>query len=302
MRRSLTGYKMNCSWRRILALLAMLLAGGANQTEATDGLADAYLTDGHRKATTIAQEACQGEIAEDEEADVAEKKRKEYIQGVLSKSSGSQVQGRQLARAGSGFFVTEDGILVTNYRLVDGCALISVSPTFGEMVVGMPIGSDSSADLALLRADLEPPGIASFIGSEGALKREPAYVIGYPSLGLATTEPTLTRVEVLGSQKTVSSVSSIVIKGAVRSGYNGGALLDSSGGVIGTVVANMTQTYAATGGDVDAVGLALPSEALRAFLDEHGIEYQVGMKLPPKAGDRLRIDARPFMAQVGCWQ
>jgi S1-C subfamily serine protease len=119
---------------------------------------------------------------------------------------------------------------------------------------------------------------------------------------LVTTEPTLTRVEVLGSQKTVSSVSSIVIKGAVRSGYNGGALLDSSGGVIGTVLANMTQTFAATGGDVDAVGLALPSEALRAFLDEHGIEYQVGMKLPPKAGDRLRIDARPFMAQVGCWQ
>lgn len=290
---------MNCSWRRVLALLAVLLAGGAGEAEAAGCLA----TDSQRPAATAVPEAsagtCEGE-ADDEAA--AEKKRKEYIRGVLSKSPATGMQGRQLARAGSGFFVAEDGVLVTNYRLVDGCGLISVSPTFGEMAIGIPIATDSSADLALLRADLAPPGIASFVGSEGALKNEPAYVIGYPSLGQATTEPTLTRVEVLGSQTTTFSVSTIVIKGEVRTGYNGGALLDGSGGVIGAVLANTTQTYAATGGNVDAVGLVLPSEALRTFLDEQGIGYEVGMKLPPKSWTRIRIDARPFMAQIGCWQ
>lgn len=296
---------MDASWRSGLALLVVVLSGGFG---ATDGRADghpagdAHLSQDARTAQVTPLDACQGETAEDEEADVAEQKRKQYIQGVLSKSSGTKLQGKRLSRTGSGFFVAEDGLLATNYRLVDGCALISVSPTFGDMALAVPIAFESTADLALLRADLVPPGIAFFTGSEGALKREPTYVFGYPGLGLATTEPTLTLVEVLGSQKTVSSLPNIVIKGAILSGYNGGPLLDSSGGVIGAVLPNATQTYAATGGDVDAVGLALPSEAVRAFLDEHGIEHRLGLELPPKAPDRLRIDARPFMAQVGCWQ
>lgn len=39
---------------------------------------------------------CQGEVIGDEEADAIKQKRKQYIQGVLSKSLGGKLQGKRL--------------------------------------------------------------------------------------------------------------------------------------------------------------------------------------------------------------
>lgn len=309
-RQSQTETRMNARSWRSLGLLALMLGDGTDQAEAAEGLADAHPTIAYCEATETAADAlpgiCQGETTGDEGTDATDQKRKDYIKRVLSKSAGKSsridLRGKQLARAGSGFFIAEDGTLVTNYRLVDGCALISVSPTFGEMAAAVLVGADREADLALLRAEVVPPRTASFTGSTGALYGEPTYVIGYPNLGATTDEPTLTSVRILGSQKTAFSLSTIVIEGAIRSGNNGGALLDSSGGVIGIVLASTTQTYAATGSDVDIIGLALPNETLQDFLHKNRVEDRVGLKLPPKSEDRLLIDSRPFMVQVGCWR
>lgn len=301
---------MRVSWRGGLTLLALMLGGGAGQADAPDGGIKAYPIVASNQVATATEEAprgtCKSESAEDSnETETAEQKRKRYIKCVLSRSTGKastiDLRGKQLARAGSGFFVAADGALITNHRLVDGCSLISVSPTFGEMRAAVPIGADPEADLALLRADAVPPGIASFTDSHGVLSGEPLYVIGYPGPGTATAEPALTSVKILGSQKTVFSAPTIAIEGAILSGNNGGPLLDSSGGVIGVVLANATQTYAATGGRADAVGLVSPSETLQRFLQEHGVDGRAGLKIPPKSEDRLLIDARPFMVQVGCW-
>lgn len=243
------------------------------------------------------QECQNGSTQQDGDADKEERKR--YIQGVLSKSN---VQEKRLVLRGSGFFVAEDGSLITNHRLVSDCTLISISPIIGDMVMAETIAQDATTDLALLRAPLDPPAIASLIESEGTLKREPIYVVGYPDLGPITSTPGLTPVEVLGSQRTVFNVSTIIFKGDVTSGNNGGPLLDSGGGVVGAVLSSKSQAYIATDAAPSSVGLALPSEALRKFLDSHQIDYRIGLELPPKPADRLLIDARRFMAQIGCWQ
>ena len=299
---------MSVRWWGRLGLLVLML--GSGQAKAFDGPAEAYPMIASCQATTSAEGAshdtCQGEAANVEDGSVEEQKRKEYVKRVLSRSagktSGIDLQGKQLIRTGSGFFVAEDGALVTNSQLVDGCALISISPIFGEMVTATPIGIDRTLDLALLHAKVTPPAIASFTGSDGALNGEPIYVSGYPGLGAMTAEATLTSVRILGSQKTALSVSAMVIKGAILSGNNGGPLLEGSGGVIGIVLPNKTETYAATGGTFEAIGLVLPNEPLQHFLREHGVNERAGLKLPPKSADRLLIDVRPFMAQVGCWQ
>ena len=170
------------------------------------------------------------------------------------------------------------------------------------MTLGELIAYDTTLDLALVRAELRPSSIASLIGSEGALTREPVYVAGYPQAGPLTSTPVLTPVDVLGAQHTALGRPSVLIKGDVRSGNNGGPLLDSGGGIIGMLAAGKTQTSSASGPDDSLVGMALPTEAIREFLDVQGINYHLGLELPPKPPDRLIIDARRFMAQVGCWQ
>jgi S1-C subfamily serine protease len=294
---------VNCTWRISFWLLAMLLVGDLDFAKAADDVTrpcQPYVSDRAPQGAPVSE--CLAERPEEMSIDAAKLDRKRYIQRVLSRSVYADLPGMHLTRAGSGFFVAADGILVTSHRVVDGCSVVTISPTFGDMAHAMTIGFDTTADLALLRAEITPPAIATFTPSIGMLKQEPTYVIGYPNLGSLTTQPVLRPVEVLGSRKTMFSVSTMVIKGEVRLGNNGGALLEGSGSVVGAILASTVQTYAATDKPTDGVGLALPSEALSEFLRQNGIDYRTGLKGLPKQIDRLLVDARPFMAQVGCWQ
>ena len=288
---------MRHAWLKIIWFLAVLFPG---QTDAAGSGAERQGCYGQIAGKEAGQSsrACQ-EIAQEGEATPDQENRKQYIRDVLSKS---KLQNRRLARAGTGFFIDLDGNLITNFRLVDGCAAVSVSPVVGDMLVAQIVAYDTTLDLALVRADLRPPAIASLIGSEGALTREPTYIIGYPRSGPLMSSPVLTRVEVLGAQKTALGRPTVLVKGDVRSGNNGGPLLDSGGGVIGALIAGKIQNDSASSADKSLVGQALPTEAIREFLDARDVDYQIGLELPPKPPDRLITDARRFMAQIGCWQ
>jgi len=298
METSVIGHRQRVlSW--VLAALALTASAGIASDGASQEVDWPAWQGLHGKGTeSSSTPSCQSESSGAE--DPAKEQRKQYIKDVLSKS---KVAGKQLQLAGSGFFVSEDGSLVTARALVSECALISVSPTFGDFELATLVASDEATGLALLRtAMVPPPGIAPLIGSEGAYKRNPVYLLGYPVLGPITTAPALTSVQVVNSQQTFSSVSMMLINGDFRSGYNGAPVLDSSGSVIGVVIPGKNQSYAAADAPLDNVGLAVPTETLLTFLEEHAIEPQVGLQLPSKPRARLLIDSRPFAAQIGCWR
>ncbi len=228
-----------------------------------------------------------------------DEQRKQYIRGVLAKS---KVAGKRLDRTASGFFVSAGGFLVTTANVVHGCAAVSISPMDGEIVLGKVIAREEPSGFALLQADIASPGTAILVSSEGAFNRNPIYILGYPVLGSITSEPALTPVRALNSQKTVFDVPTMLIDGNVQPGYNGGPVLDSGGGVIGLVIPGKTQSYGTTDVPVDSMGLAIPSEALITLLEKSGADFRTGLQLPPKPPERILIDSRPFAAQVGCWQ
>ncbi len=227
-----------------------------------------------------------------------DEQRQQYIRKVLAKS---KVAGKRLDRTASGFFVSADGLFITTANAVHGCAAVTVSPMYGEIALGKVIAHEERTGFALLQTDIASPGTAILVSSE-AFNRNPVYMLGYPVLGSITSEPALTAVRVLNSQKTGFDVRAMLIDGDVQPGYNGGPVLDSGGGVIGLVVPGKTQSYKTTDAPVDSMGLAIPSEALPAFLERSGVDYRAGLQLPPKPPERLLIDSRPFVAQVGCWQ
>jgi S1-C subfamily serine protease len=240
---------------------------------------------------------CQTETADETSATAL--KRKQYIQRVLAKS---KVAGLRLDHTASGFFIAADGTLLTTASVVRDCAAVSVSPMYGEIALAKVVATEQAAGIALLHADIAAPGVAMVISSEGAFKRNPVYILGYPTLGSVTAEPVLTPVRVLNSQQTAQSVSTMLIDGDVRSGYNGGPIVDSGGGVIGIMTPAKSQLYGATDAPVVGMGLAAPSERLVEFLDQSGVDYRTGQQLPPKPAERILIDSRPFAAQIGCWQ
>src|SRR3546814_14482473 len=98
--------------------------------------------------------------------------------------SHSDVEGKRLERVGSGFFVAEDGSVLTSHHVVDGCSGVSVAPSFGEMALATDVVPFAEADLALLRTAVDPPGIAAFAEGTGSAVMGAGFLSGYPEQGL----------------------------------------------------------------------------------------------------------------------
>jgi S1-C subfamily serine protease len=158
------------------------------------------------------------------------------------------------AGEGTGFIIREDGIVVTNYHVVERASSISVitseeSPDEFEARV---IGGDIEADLAVLDVDADGLPTVPLGDSEQVQLGQPVVAIGY-ALGLAggpsvtsgivsslTREITVQdeRCEECGGQRVYSDV--IQTDAAINPGNSGGPLVDLAGNVVGINTAGTT--------------------------------------------------------------
>ncbi|WP_193369809.1 S1 family peptidase [Pelagibius marinus] len=247
---------------------------------------------------------CKGRVATEEEAVTARNQRRDYIQKVLANPGNSKLKGKRLASSGSGFFVDDDGGVLTSRHLVEDCIEVTVAPSFGAKALVTSMVSDDRADLALLHTGAAPTGIAVLAQDGGPAVVGPAFIAGYPEQGMVSLIPVLTAVEVLRRESHTPRGPAMIVRGDVRRGGSGGPLLDTGGNVIGVVVAKVdtVATYNATGKVVRDIGFVLPIDRVRRFLDAQDVRYHSGQRRPLQPEERLRQDTRPFMVQVGCWK
>ncbi|MEQ9609348.1 MAG: serine protease [Kiloniellaceae bacterium] len=246
---------------------------------------------------------CHGRIVSDEEAEDFREQRRTYIQRVLSRKTEIPIAGKRLTGIGSGFFVAADGSVVTNGHVVENCSTVTVTPAFGEMKLARDIVRDPDADIALLRTHAAAPGVAPLVPDQVRAVVGPAYVVGYPEMGMATIEPILTTVDVLYRQGNTPYGPAIVVSGDVRRGNSGGPLLDEGGDVIGLVVAKIDSVahYKVTGRVVREIGLVLPGDVLSRFLLSQNVKIEAGRQEAPQPNDRILEQARGYIARIGCW-
>ena len=296
---------MPAKFPRSAALAALLLVSAASAAAAQGGAALVNCADDNLGTVHATPPAlCEGRVVSDEEAETLREQRRDYIRKVLARTKEDPVLGKHLAGLGSGFFVSNDGSVITSRHVVEGCAAVSVTPTFGTMKLATAVIADDRADIALLRTNGGAPGIAPLVPRTGPAVIGPAYVIGYPELGMVTIEPVVTNVDVLRRQSVSPYGPAIVVSGDVRKGNSGGPLLDGGGDVIGVVVAKIdsVNVYETTGQVVREIGLALPGDVLHRFLQNHGVSHREAKRRPPQSNDRVLDNSRGFMAQIGCWK
>jgi S1-C subfamily serine protease len=173
------------------------------------------------------------------------------------------------AASGSGFVIDNDGHIVTNDHVVEGATQYRVR--FGENgapIVAKLLGTDPSADLALLKIDPKDIGQDIQPLALGASKSlhpgDEAIAIGSP-FGL---QGTVTSGIVSALGRTIRAPNGFSISGAVQTdaainpGNSGGPLLDSQGRVIG--VNSQIQTNG--GNQNSGVGFAVPVDAIKRAL------------------------------------
>jgi tetratricopeptide (TPR) repeat protein len=156
---------------------------------------------------------------------------------------------------GSGFFVTADGLLVTNHHVVRGAEFATVLRDDGSsLFVEGILALDEDHDLAVLKVNgtglpcLEvAPAAAPPVGTR-------VYAIGNPQ-GLTNT---LSDGLVSGIRKESGEVREIQTTASISPGSSGGPLVDAQGRVVGVTRAFLV--------DGQALNFAVPAAAVRALL------------------------------------
>lgn len=169
------------------------------------------------------------------------------------------------AAAGSGFFITTDGYILTNYHVIEGASSITVTDYDGNTYDAELVGSDSSNDLAVLKisADGLPPVV---LGSSDDLSvGDEVAAIGNP-LGELTFSLTQGVVSALDREVTTEAATMNLIQTdcAINSGNSGGALFNMYGEVIGITNAKYS-SGSSDEASIDNIGFAIPIDSVKGI-------------------------------------
>ncbi|TSH95739.1 Do family serine endopeptidase [Verticiella sediminum] len=157
---------------------------------------------------------------------------------------------------GSGFFISQDGYILTNHHVVDGADGIVVTLTDGREFKAEVIGSDQRTDVALIKVDTKDAPVLN-VGEPKAL-RKGEWVLAFGSpFGLDSTV-TAGIVSAIG-RDTGDYLPFIQTDVAVNPGNSGGPLVNLNGQVVGI----NSQIVSRSGGFM-GISLAIPiDEAMR---------------------------------------
>lgn len=173
-------------------------------------------------------------------------------------------QTRPGAALGSGFFITDEGHIVTNNHVIENATKISVEFDDGRELDAELIGADPATDLAVIK--VTEPGTYKYVqlGSTKNLRRGDWVVaLGNPfGLGGTATAGIVSAYGRDGGNRSPYT-DFVQIDAAINRGNSGGPTFDLSGSVIGV----NTQIYSPTGGNI-GIGYAIPSEQVRAVADQ----------------------------------
>jgi serine protease Do len=165
-----------------------------------------------------------------------------------------RVTNRVGSSIGSGFIISEDGLVLTNSHVVFGSRALNVTLDNGDTAPAQLLGADPILDIAVLRAPSLPKGypVAKLADSDAIKVGEEVVAIGNP-LGL---EQTITRGIISGINRILPSypmsmmVPLIQTDTAINPGNSGGPLLNLCGEVIGINTATLM--------GVENIGFAIP--------------------------------------------
>jgi S1-C subfamily serine protease len=205
-------------------------------------------------------------------------------------------------QTGTGFLVSTNGHVVTNQHVVDGCVGDIQGNLTGEAPSNLRlVSSDETNDLALLQVPGSFKEVAR-IRDKAVQSGDSVVAIGFPFHGLLTSDFTVTTGIVSSLSGLLNDTRFLQISAAVQPGNSGGPLLASSGDVVGVVAAklNALKVVRATGSIPENINFAIKTGALRDFLDNSVVPYQISdAKTELKTADIAR-SARAFTLLISC--
>ena len=191
---------------------------------------------------------------------------------VKATAEGKPATAKEVAESkpsgsGTGFFITDDGYIITNQHVAGEGATVRLVTAAGSIAAKV-VKVDKANDVALLKAEGRFMALP-VIPSRGVRLGATAATVGFPNTGLQGFAPKLARGEIASLAGAQDDARHFQISAPIQPGNSGGALVDELGNVIGVVVAKLSQRAAlATSGTLaENVNYAVKSSYLLSFLE-----------------------------------
>jgi TPR repeat protein len=201
-------------------------------------------------------------------------------------SSDNSISSDNPRFTGTGFFITDDGYLISNYHVVKDASKVRLLTGAG-LIDAKVVQVDEANDLALLKADgkFSPLAISS---SRSAQLGGTVATVGFSDIGLQGFAPKLAKGEIASLSGAGDDPRYFQISVPVQPGNSGGALVDARGNVIGIVSAKLDAgaALAASGALPENVNYAVKSSLLLSFL-ESVPDVDAKLKKPNTADEKF---------------
>jgi len=171
--------------------------------------------------------------------------------------------------SGSGFFINDQGYILTNNHVVEGTQEVSIILSDGTEQKATVVGTDLYSDIAVLKTDGAVPAVAALGNSDALDPGESVIAIGSP---LGNFKNTVTVGVVSATGRSIDTGNGYLIEdliqtdAAINHGNAGGPLVSLAGEVIGinTLVVRNTGS-----GDVaEGLGFAIPVNTAHAIAQQ----------------------------------
>jgi S1-C subfamily serine protease len=204
---------------------------------------------------------------------------------------------------GSGVIISGNGLVVTNFHVVENTQDVFVTLPDGRELPGKVLDADTLLDIALIQVEGENLPAARLGDAERLEVGEPVLAMGNPFGNLiGDPTPTVTAGVVSALRRTFRPAGQvqkafydmIQTDAAINPGNSGGALVNSRGEVIGLNTFIVSRSGSAAG-----IGFAIPIHRVRAIVEEilqHGrirsriMDFQV-QNLTPSVARFVRTSA-----------
>ncbi|MBC6450232.1 trypsin-like peptidase domain-containing protein [Actinokineospora sp. HBU206404] len=254
-----------------MTVLALIVGGAA-------GAAGGYLVADSRSPVSSSSALDAPKPAKQASTPAPDGSVEAVAQKVLPSVVQLQVRGRSSAGEGSGFVISQDGLIVTNNHVVEAAAddgqIVAVFQD-GRTAKASIVGRDPSSDLAVVRAERISGLAVVELGSSDDLRVGQSVVaIGSPfelsgtvTSGIVSSlnRPTRAGGED-GSQATV--MDAIQTDAAINPGNSGGPLVNMRGQVVGINSAIYSPRSGSGAGGSVGIGFAIPIDQARRTADE----------------------------------
>jgi serine protease Do len=171
--------------------------------------------------------------------------------------------------SGSGFFISDQGYIVTNNHVVEGTSSVNIVLSNGSQEKATVVGTDQYNDIAVLKSDGKVPAVAVLGNSDTLQPGDSAIAIGSP---LGDFKNTVTVGVVSATGRSIDTGQGYQIEGliqtdaAINQGNSGGPLVNLAGQVIGVNTLIVRNT--GSGAVAEGLGFAIPIDTAQAVASQ----------------------------------